>query len=353
LFAAHPDVCSVQPVINPDHTEHFRLASQGLAKLRPAVAGGATRQASVLAGLIAIESDRPKIVIVHDAARPFASRELVDRAIAAVKMSIAAVPVMPVTDTIKRVDASGLVSETLDRVSLRTIQTPQAFAFEPLLAAHRRAAAAGRDDFPDDGALAEWAGMKVTTFAGESNNLKLTDSSDFARTLAIEAGASPDVRTGTGFDVHRFGPGDHVLLGGVPISHTAGLIGHSDADALLHAITDAILGAIAEGDIGKHFPPSDPQWRGAQSERFLAHAVSLVRMRGGKIAHIDATILCETPKIAPHALAIRERIAAIVEIDASRVSVKATTTEGLGFLGRGEGIAAIATATVRLPWSET
>ena len=206
-------------------------------------------------------------------------------------------------------------------------------------------------DFSDDASLAEWAGLKVTTFPGDANNLKLTDANDFARAFAIEAAMTPDVRTGTGFDVHRFGPGDHVMLGGVRISHVNGLIGHSDADVLLHAITDAILGTIAEGDIGTHFPPSDPQWRGASSDRFLAHAVSLVHARQGKIAHVDATILCEAPKIAPHADAIRSRIAAVAGIDIARVSVKATTTEGLGFLGRGEGIAAMATATVRLPRS--
>jgi 2-C-methyl-D-erythritol 4-phosphate cytidylyltransferase / 2-C-methyl-D-erythritol 2,4-cyclodiphosphate synthase len=351
LFAAHPDVQTVQPVIDFDHAEHFRDASRGLESLRAAVAGGDTRQASVLAGLIAIEPVAPEIVLVHDAARPFASRELVDRALAAVLATGAAVPALPVSDTIKSVGADDIVQETLDRSRLRAIQTPQAFAFDPLLAAHRRAAEAGRNDFPDDASLAEWAGLKVTTFPGDANNLKLTDANDFARAFAIEAAMTPDVRTGTGFDVHRFGPGDHVMLGGVKISHVNGLIGHSDADVLLHAITDAILGTIAEGDIGKHFPPSDPQWRGASSDRFLAHAVSRVRARQGKIAHIDATILCEAPRIAPHAEAIRSRIAAVAGIDLARVSVKATTTEGLGFLGRGEGIAAMATATVRLPRS--
>jgi 2-C-methyl-D-erythritol 4-phosphate cytidylyltransferase / 2-C-methyl-D-erythritol 2,4-cyclodiphosphate synthase len=351
LFAAHPEVQTVQPVIDLDHAEHFRQASQGLERLRVAVAGGNTRQASVLAGLIAIESAVPDIVLVHDAARPFASRELVDRALAAVRVTGAAVPALPVRDTIKSVGTDGIVKETLDRSGLRAIQTPQAFAFDPLLAAHRRAMEAGRNDFPDDASLVEWAGLKVITFPGDANNLKLTDANDFERAFAMAA-ATLDVRTGTGFDVHRFGPGDHVVLGGIKIPHVNGLIGHSDSDVLLHAVTDAILGAIAEGDIGRHFPPSDPQWRGASSDRFLAHAVSLVRARQGKIAHIDATILCEAPKIAPHAESMRGRIAAVAGIDIAGVSVKATTTEGLGFLGRGEGIAAMATATVRLPWSE-
>ncbi|MEX0589832.1 MAG: 2-C-methyl-D-erythritol 2,4-cyclodiphosphate synthase, partial [Xanthobacteraceae bacterium] len=219
------------------------------------------------------------------------------------------------------------------------------------LDAHRRAAKAGRNDFPDDAALAEWAGLQVTTFAGEAGNLKLTGPDDFARALALDTMSLSDVRTGTGFDVHAFGPGDHVMLGGVKIPHVKALMGHSDADVLLHALTDAVLGAIAEGDIGKHFPPSDPKWRGASSDQFLAHAVALLSARGGRVAHLDATILCEAPKIAPHADAIRTRIAAIAGIEASRVSVKATTTEGLGFLGRGEGIAAMAMATVRIPWS--
>jgi 2-C-methyl-D-erythritol 4-phosphate cytidylyltransferase/2-C-methyl-D-erythritol 2,4-cyclodiphosphate synthase len=257
---------------------------------------------------------------------------------------------MPLADTVKRVAADGRITETLDRASLRAIQTPQAFAFAPLLDAHRRAVQADRHDFTDDGALLEWAGTPVTTFEGDPANLKLTTADDFARANALMAASLGDIRTGTGFDVHAFGPGNFVMLGGVKVPHTRSLIGHSDADVLLHAITDAVLGALAEGDIGEHFPPSDPQWRGAASDRFLAHAVALVAARGGRISHLDATILCEAPKIAPHADAIRASVAAIAGIDASRVSVKATTTEGLGFVGRGEGIAAMATATIRLPW---
>jgi 2-C-methyl-D-erythritol 4-phosphate cytidylyltransferase/2-C-methyl-D-erythritol 2,4-cyclodiphosphate synthase len=352
LFAAHPAIETIQTVINPDDAADYRTASAGIAKLSLPVAGGATRQSSVRAGLSALEPAAPEIVIIHDAARPLATPALVDRALAAVRTAGAAVPALPLTDTIKRVDAAGRVSETLDRASLRAIQTPQVFSFKPLFEAHRRAAAAGREDFPDDASLAEWAGLRVTTFPGELGNLKLTDAGDFTRALAIEGAALADIRTGTGFDVHAFGPGDHVMLGGVKIPHAQGLVGHSDADVLLHAITDAILGAIAEGDIGLHFPPSDPKWRGASSDRFLTHAASLVRARSGKVAHLDATILCEAPRIGPHAEAIRARVAAIAEIEASRVSVKATTTESLGFLGRGEGIAAMATATVRLPWGD-
>ena len=352
LFAAHAGIDAVQPVVDPAFAAEYRAASAGLEKILAPVAGGATRQSSVRAGLQALARAAPEFILVHDAARPLASSALLDRALTAVTSTGAAIPALPLADTVKRVDASGRVVETLDRATLRAVQTPQAFSFNDLLAAHRRAADAGRDDFTDDAALAEWAGLTVTTFAGETGNLKLTSPEDFARAQAFDEAMLGDIRTGTGFDVHAFGPGDHVMLGGVKIPHGQSLIGHSDADVLLHAITDAILGAIAEGDIGRHFPPSDPEWRGASSGRFLAYAIERLSARGGKIAHLDATVLCETPRIGPHADAMRARIGEICGIDAGRVSVKATTTEGLGFLGRGEGIAAMATATVRLPWSE-
>ena len=352
LFTGHPAVEAVQAVIDAGHAEYYRAAAAGLAKCLAPATGGTTRQRSVLSGLQAIESAAPKIVLVHDAARPLASPALIDRALAAVEATGAAVPALPLADTIKRVDAAGRVIETLARTALRAIQTPQAFLFAPLLAAHRRAAAAGREDFSDDAALAEWAGMEIATFAGEVGNLKLTGAEDFARAAAEVALALSDPRTGTGFDVHAFGPGDHVMLGGVKIPHGKGLAGHSDADVLLHALTDAVLGALAEADIGSHFPPSDARWRGAASDRFLAHAAALVSARGGRIAHLDATLICEAPKIGPHRDAIRARIAEIAGIETARVSVKATTTEGLGFIGRNEGIAAMATATVRLPWKE-
>jgi 2-C-methyl-D-erythritol 4-phosphate cytidylyltransferase / 2-C-methyl-D-erythritol 2,4-cyclodiphosphate synthase len=352
LFAAHPRVNSIQPVIDPAQESPFNEVAAELPNLQKPVAGGATRQASVLAGLEAMSANAPGIVLIHDAARPFASAALLDRAIDAAAKHDAAAPALAVTDTIKRVDKNGHVAETLDRTALRSIQTPQAFAFRPILDAHRRAAAANRNDFPDDASLAEWAGMNVTTFEGEAGNFKLTTADDFLRAQAMEAQSLGDVRTANGFDVHAFGPGDHVVLGGVHIAHSRALVGHSDADVLLHAITDAILGTIAAGDIGHHFPPSDPQWRGAASDQFLRHAVQLVTKRGGRIALLDATVLCEAPKIAPHAETIRRNIAAIAGIDPGRVSLKATTTEKLGFLGRGEGIAAMATATARLPWGE-
>jgi 2-C-methyl-D-erythritol 4-phosphate cytidylyltransferase/2-C-methyl-D-erythritol 2,4-cyclodiphosphate synthase len=247
------------------------------------------------------------------------------------------------------VDDAGQVLDTLDRSRLRAVQTPQAFDFELLLGAHRRAFVAGRDDFTDDAALAEWAGMAVKIFDGEAGNMKLTTEEDFARANAQELAALGDIRVATGYDVHCFEDGDHVTLGGVRIPYPRRLSGHSDADAPLHALVDAILGALADGDIGSHFPPTDPQWRGASSDKFLAFAVDRVRQRGGRIANLDITIVAEAPRIGPHRDAMRARIAAIAGIGADRVAVKATTNEKLGFIGRGEGIAAMATATIRLP----
>lgn len=349
MLAAHPEVNLVQTVIHPGDRALYEAASGGLDLLPPAF-GGATRQASVLAGLEALAKHSPQIVLVHDAARPFASPALVSRAIAAAKNSGAAVPALGVTDTVKSVDANGLVSETLDRNTLRIVQTPQAFGFDVVLGAHRKAAAAGREDFSDDAALAEWAGLDVSVFEGEAGNVKLTSVDDFARAETMQLAALSDIRMGSGIDVHAFGPGNHVTLGGVRISHERGLVGHSDADVVLHALVDAILGALAEGDIGAHFPPSDPQWRGASSDRFLKFAVERVAARGGMIAHCDLNIVCEAPRIGPHRDAMRTTIAALAGIPVDRVAVKATTSEGLGFTGRGEGIAAFATVTIRLPW---
>jgi 2-C-methyl-D-erythritol 4-phosphate cytidylyltransferase/2-C-methyl-D-erythritol 2,4-cyclodiphosphate synthase len=350
LFAGHPSVALVQPVIHPEDAALYASAAGGL-DLLPPIPGGASRQASVKAGLEALEAHGPDIVLVHDAARPFASPALVARAVAAGEDAGAAIPALAVTDTVKTVDPADQVTATLDRAPLRLVQTPQAFRFAPLLAAHRRAAAAGRDDFSDDAALAEWAGLKVSVFAGEQSNMKLTNADDFARAEAAQFAALSDLRTGSGYDVHAFGPGDQVTLGGIAIPYPRGLSGHSDADVALHALVDAILGALAEGDIGQHFPPSDPQWRGAASDRFFRYAVERVRARGGRIAHLDLTVVCEAPRIGPHRDAMRARIAAIAGLTIDRVAVKATTSEKLGFTGRGEGIAAFATATVRLPWS--
>jgi 2-C-methyl-D-erythritol 4-phosphate cytidylyltransferase/2-C-methyl-D-erythritol 2,4-cyclodiphosphate synthase len=311
------------------------------------VCGGKSRQISVRAGVEALQRYDPKLVLIHDAARPFVSENLITRAIHAAEASGAAIPAISVADTVKTVDANGRVTGTIDRLHLRTVQTPQAFDFVTILEAHRRAQAAGREDFTDDAALAEWAGVEVTTFEGEAANIKLTSNEDFRKAEA----ALSDVRTGFGYDVHSFAPGDHVMLGGLRIPNDSGLSGHSDADVALHAIVDALLGAIADGDIGSHFPPADPQWRGASSDRFLAFAADRVRARGGYIVHIDVTIVAEAPRIGPHRDAMRARIAEIAGIAIDRVAVKATTSEKMGFIGRKEGMAAFATATVRLPWS--
>jgi len=349
-FAGHPGVSAVQPVIHPDDNERFAAAAGGMGVLPP-VHGGATRQASVRAGLNALAAQAPDIVLIHDSARPFASAMLISRAIAAAEQSGAAIPALVVNDAARLVAADGTLAGTVDRAQLRLVQTPQAFHFAPIHDAHRRAAAEGRDDFADDASLAEWAGLRVSVFDGEPGNFKLTTEADFARAETLMLGALGDLRTGSGLDVHAFGPGDHVTLGGIRIPHSHGLAGHSDADVVLHALVDAILGALADGDIGAHFPPSDPQWRGASSDRFVTFAVERLAARGGGIAHIDITIVCEAPRIGQHRDAMRASIAGLCGVDVSRVAVKATTSEGLGFTGRGEGIAAFATATVRLPWN--
>ena len=350
VFTAHPDVDLVLPVIHPDDTARFAAAVEGLDVAKP-VSGAATRQGSVRAGLEALSAEAPLIVLVHDAARPFASAALVSRAIAAAAKSGAAIPGLPVTDTVKLVDGEGGVAATLNRAALRTVQTPQAFAYPALLDAHRRAAAQGREDFPDDAALVEWAGLKVSVFEGEAGNMKMTTPEDFAR-AERDAQQFTDIRTGIGYDIHAFDSGgDHVWLGGVRIPHERKLAGHSDADVALHALTDAILGALADGDIGVHFPPSDETWRGASSDRFLQFAVERVRARGGQVSHLDVAIVCEAPKVNPHRDAMRKRIAEVAGLSIDRVGVKATTNEKLGAIGKGEGIAAYATATIRLPWS--
>jgi 2-C-methyl-D-erythritol 4-phosphate cytidylyltransferase / 2-C-methyl-D-erythritol 2,4-cyclodiphosphate synthase len=350
-FLAHPRIDFVQPVINPNDRDAYADAIAGLKDLLAPVAGGGTRQASVRAGLEALTARRPALVLIHDAARPFVSPALIDRAIGAGRRSGAAVPGIALADTVKSIDDSATVIETLDRSRLRMVQTPQAFAFSVIVDAHRRAATAQRDSFTDDAALAEWAGQRVSVFEGEADNLKITTNDDFTRAEMTRLATLCDVRTGNGFDVHAFADGDHVMLGGIRIPHSRGVTGHSDADVALHALVDAILGALAEGDIGAHFPPSDPQWKGAASDRFLDFACERVRKRGGVISHLDVTVVCEAPRISPHRDAMRARIAAIANLTVDRVAVKATTSEKLGFAGRGEGLFAMATATIRLPWS--
>jgi 2-C-methyl-D-erythritol 4-phosphate cytidylyltransferase/2-C-methyl-D-erythritol 2,4-cyclodiphosphate synthase len=348
-FCVHPEVSLVQPVRNPDDADIFDGAVAGLT-YRPAVNGGATRQASVRAGLEALASEAPDIVLIHDAARAFVSAAVIARAIEAAQATGAAIPVVPVTDTVKLVDAAGHVEATPDRARLRIAQTPQAFRFAAILDAHRRAAREGRDDFTDDAAIAEWAGLTVATFEGDAANMKLTTPEDFAREEARLGALLGDIRTGTGYDVHALGDGDHLMLCGVRVPFNRGFIAHSDGDVGLHAIVDAILGALADGDIGSHFPPSDPKWKGAASDQFLKHAVDLVAKRGGRIAHLEVTMICEAPKIGPLRETMRARIAEITGLPLLRVAVKATTSERLGFTGRQEGIAATASATIRLPW---
>jgi 2-C-methyl-D-erythritol 4-phosphate cytidylyltransferase / 2-C-methyl-D-erythritol 2,4-cyclodiphosphate synthase len=350
-FSNHPGVALVQPVIGAADQDAFRAATTGLDKILPPVQGGATRQASVRAGLEALAGRSPALVLIHDAARPFLTPSLIDRAVTAGSATGAAVPGIVVADTVKQIDTASLVTETLDRNRLRIIQTPQAFAFDLILQAHRRAAAAGLESFTDDAALAEWAGQRVSVFEGESGNVKVTTNEDFMRAELAQLAALADIRIGSGFDVHAFADGDHVMLGGIRIPHACGVTGHSDADVALHALVDAILGALADGDIGSHFPPSDPQWKGASSDRFLAFACERVRARKGIIANLDVTVVCEAPRVSPHRDAMRARIAEIAGISPDRVAVKATTSEKMGFTGRSEGIVAMATATVRLPWS--
>jgi 2-C-methyl-D-erythritol 4-phosphate cytidylyltransferase/2-C-methyl-D-erythritol 2,4-cyclodiphosphate synthase len=325
------------------------LGGEAAAAIGPPAIGGATRQQSVLAGLEALSAAGPDIVLIHDAARPFPSRDLIARAVLAAEAHGAAAPGTPLSDTVKQVDGHGRVLATPPRAALRAVQTPQAFRFPLILEAHRRAAAEGVVHLTDDVAVAEWAGAAAFVFEGDPGNAKVTTMQDFSMAEARLAGPATEARVGQGFDVHAFASGDHVWLCGVRIPHDRALAGHSDADVALHALADAIYGALAEGDIGAHFPPSDPQWKGAASHVFLAHAVSRVRARGGVVVHLDATLVCETPKIGPHRDAMRTRVAEIAGLDIGRVAVKATTTERLGFAGRGEGIACLATATLRLP----
>jgi 2-C-methyl-D-erythritol 4-phosphate cytidylyltransferase/2-C-methyl-D-erythritol 2,4-cyclodiphosphate synthase len=350
-FCRHPQIFAVQPVLNPDDAAMFNEAVSDM-HYQPPANGGSTRQASVRAGLEALAGQSPDIVLIHDAARPFVTAAVISRAIDAAGLTGAAVPAIAVADTIKLIGDTGHVEATPERARLRIAQTPQSFRFDVILDAHRRAAREGRDDFTDDAALAEWAGLTVATFEGDPANMKLTTPEDFVREEARLGAALGDVRTGSGYDVHAFGDGDHVMICGVRVPHTRGFLAHSDGDVGLHALVDAILGALADGDIGSHFPPSDPQWKGAASHQFLKYAVDRVTARGGRIAHLDVTLICERPKIGQYRDAMRGRIAEITGLNLSRVAVKATTSERLGFTGREEGIAAMASATIRLPWDD-
>jgi len=336
-------VTALLPVVaGPTEAQEAEAALAGLPCL-PAVQGGATRQASVRAGLEALAAEPPDIVLVHDAARPFVPAGTVPALLKALEACPGAIPAQPVSDTLKAGE-DGRVLRTVPRAGLYRAQTPQAFRFTVLLDAHR----AAREEATDDAALLEAAGLPVALLPGSESNLKVTYPEDLAR---AEASLLPRLlpAMGTGFDVHRLVEGRPLILCGVTIPHPLGLEGHSDADVGLHALCDAIYGALAEGDIGRHFPPSDMQWKDADSTAFLRHAAGRVAARGGILTHVDVTLICERPKIAPHSEAMRARVAELLGVPVGRVSVKATTTERLGFTGRGEGIAAQAAATLLLP----
>jgi 2-C-methyl-D-erythritol 4-phosphate cytidylyltransferase / 2-C-methyl-D-erythritol 2,4-cyclodiphosphate synthase len=351
-FAEHGSVDEILVVVHGDDAKLYQAAAAPYAtRLRAPVLGGAMRQDSVRAGLEALSAARPTEVLIHDAARPFVDAALIDRVIFCLATHDAALPSLPVTDTIKRAN-DGHVTETLKRDGLWRAQTPQGFKFDAILAAHRKAAEAGLNDFTDDSAVAEWFGLDVGLVEGSEANRKLTSAEDLRSAddaLRLRQGGSGTMRVAFGYDVHAFAPGDAVILCGVRIPHGKKLSGHSDADVALHALTDALLGVIADGDIGAHFPPSDERWRGQASSLFLKEAGSRVKARGGKIVHADITLICEAPRIGPYRDAMRANVANVLGLDIGQVSIKATTNEGLGFIGRGEGIAAMATATVLLP----
>ncbi len=341
----HPDIAGVVAVIHPDDRALFDAAAAGIEILEP-VSGGETRQQSVRNGLEALAKMLPDQVLIHDGARPLVAADLIERVLGALDAHDGAVPAIAVSDTLKR-GADRKVESTVDRDGLWRVQTPQGFRFPAIMAAHR--AAAGKE-LTDDSAVAELAGLDVALVEGSEENVKITRAEDLD--MATDQTENYEYRSGQGFDVHRFGPGDCVRLCGVDIPHDAGLAGHSDADVGLHALTDALLGAVGAGDIGEHFPPSDPQWRGAASSIFVEHAAQTVTGLGGTIVNVDLTLICELPKIGPHRQAMRKTVAELLDISIDRVGIKATTTERLGFTGRGEGIAAQALATVRLPAPE-
>jgi 2-C-methyl-D-erythritol 4-phosphate cytidylyltransferase/2-C-methyl-D-erythritol 2,4-cyclodiphosphate synthase len=351
-FDACPAVRTITVVIHADDRHLYDAAVHGCsARLTQPVVGGATRQESVRLGLASLQSASPDVVLIHDAARPFVTPEIVARVLAALATHDGAIAAEPLADTLKRDAGDGAIGATIARAGLWKAQTPQGFRFAAIMAAHAHAAAAGGPAFTDDAAIAEAAGLRVALVPGSARNFKITTPEDMAMAEQLVSPPAPalESRTGTGFDVHAFCPGDHVWLGGVRIPHDRGLLGHSDADAPLHALTDALLGAIGDGDIGQHFPPSDPAWKGAASHLFVADAARRIAARGGRIVNVDLTILCEEPRIGPHRDALRGAIADMLGIDVARVAVKATTTEGLGFTGRREGLAALASATVLLP----
>ena len=345
-FAEHPRVSEVRVVIHPDHHDLY-AAAIGDMNLLPPIVGAASRQASTLNGLAACEANGFDIVLIHDAVRPLVDSETIDRVLDGVDAHTGVVPGLAVTDTLRR-SHDGLSAGTVDRSGLWRVQTPQGFAYHAILKAHR---SAPHDQFTDDAAIFEAAGYPVRLVKGHVDNTKVTIPDDM-EAAEIRLMGQYEFRTGMGFDVHEFGSGTSLMICGVEVPHDRTAVGHSDADVGLHALTDALLGSIGAGDIGTYFPPSDPRWKGADSATFLRHAASLVADKGGRIVNVDLTLMCERPKIGPHREAMIARIADILQLSHDRVAVKATTTEKLGFLGRSEGIAGQAVATIRMPADE-
>ncbi|MDA1100054.1 MAG: bifunctional 2-C-methyl-D-erythritol 4-phosphate cytidylyltransferase/2-C-methyl-D-erythritol 2,4-cyclodiphosphate synthase [Proteobacteria bacterium] len=342
-FCHHPGITVVAVVIRDEDRALYDRAAEGL-DLLPPIRGGDSRQQSVLHGLQGLEYLNLDRVLIHDGARPFVSAMVINNVLAGLDVHVGAIAAVPVVDSLKR-GVDERVMDEVPRENLWLAQTPQGFNFAAILSAHRNAS----KGHSDDASLARAAGLEVALVAGAAENTKITSAADLARADAAHTARLFDVRVGQGFDVHRFEPGNQVRLCGIDIPHFAKLAGHSDADVALHAVTDAILGAIGKGDIGRHFPPGEAQWRNANSARFVSFAVDQVHALGGRLAHLDVTIICEAPRITPHHGMMAARLGAITGLDADRVSIKATTTERLGFTGRNEGIAAQATATVRLP----
>jgi 2-C-methyl-D-erythritol 4-phosphate cytidylyltransferase / 2-C-methyl-D-erythritol 2,4-cyclodiphosphate synthase len=350
-FLSHPAIGFVQTVIGEGHEKLFGWAAKGL-NIAPPVVGGTSRQDSCRIGVEACRTMLPAKILIHDAARPFVTHTVIDNVIAELDRADAVIPGLPVADTMKFAPG-GVIERTVDRGSMWFVQTPQGFSYDKIRDAHLRAVHEARDGFTDDAAVAEFAGMPVRIVQGDQANKKLTTAFDvetankeLSARLFIE---KPDIRTAQGIDFHVFAKGNGVTLCGVSIPHTQKLKGHSDADVALHAITDAILGTIGEGDIGTHFPPSDAQWKGAASSIFIAKALELLKARGGMLANVDVTILAEAPRIGPHVQAMKESLRDMLGITEDRIAIKATTTEKMGAIGRGEGMSAHAIATVRLP----
>ncbi len=347
-FSDHSDIDAIQVVIHEDDHELYQANISESGKLLTPVKGGASRQESCKAGIDAVNCGEYGKVLIHDAARPFVSHQTISNVINGIKDGVGTLPATAIADTVKKADETGIVHSTVPRNDLHLAQTPQGFVLDEIFAAHDKAAIINPHDFTDDAAVAENAGLSIQLVEGNTDNFKITTLADLraAEEKLSMSSSFPDIRTGSGYDVHILGPGSGVILCGVEIPHNQSLQGHSDADVGLHALTDALLGTIGEGDIGSHFPPSDPKWKGASSDQFIEHAVKLVQDAGGLITNMDVTVICEAPKIGPHRDEMRQKVSNICGVDLQRISVKATTNEKIGFIGRQEGIAALASVTV-------